>query len=96
MMEQKEGIAMYCSQCKKDVTNQMHYQDSITKEVICESCFQSLDEEWDNDVVICTICQRQLDDNEEYLEEDQTGDCYCMTCFENNKDAILAQSKKYQ
>ena len=87
---------MYCSQCKKEIENKIHYKDSDTHKIICEACFQSLAADWDNEVVICAICQRQLDEDEEYLEEDQTGDCYCLPCFEKHKEAILAQSKKYQ
>lgn len=91
---------MKCSECHQTVDSQLYWQayDEKTGQetILCDVCFQKLNDE-DDDMadVVCAICHRTLDEDEEYLEEDQTGDCYCLPCFEKHKEALLRESQKY-
>lgn len=84
---------MKCSNCKKSVVGEQYWQSEDG--ILCNNCFQILGEEEFEGPIICAICHRQLKENEEYLEEDQTGDCYCMECFEQNKEALIKASELY-
>lgn len=70
---------------------------------LCEDCFKESfgeDEQEEVDLastledgVVCRLCHRLLADDELFMEDDKTGDCYCMPCFEEHQDELMA---KYQ
>lgn len=84
---------MKCSNCNQSVDGKQYWQSEDG--ILCNPCFELLGEASFEAPVICSICHRQLEEDEEYLEEDQTGDCYCLPCFEKNKEALLKASQSY-
>lgn len=94
---------MECYQCHTSLDGKPCWgsTDEVTKEAIylCESCFKKQygEEEQSEiaqaspieDEVICHFCHRVLEENEEYLQDDQTGRCYCFDCFEAHRDELI-------
>lgn len=85
---------MKCSECHKNVDGTQYWQAQDT--ILCDTCFQKMeatDDEYAD--VVCAICHRTLDEDEEYLEEDQTGDCYCLPCFHRHEEELIRESQRY-
>lgn len=96
---------MECYQCHTSLDGKPCWgsTDEKTNEAIylCEDCFKAQyggDDQVDIDLaapiedeIICHICHRVLDENEEYLQDDQTGLCYCFDCFEEHRNELTKQ-----
>lgn len=96
---------MECNQCHQNLDGKPCWgsTDAKTGESVylCEDCFTK-EYGADNqdiidlaapieDEVICQFCHRVLAEDEEYMEDEDTGECFCLPCFNEHRAELMPE-----
>ncbi|CAM3947926.1 hypothetical protein [Catellicoccus marimammalium] len=74
---------MKCNQCGKNLQDTQSWmcEEEGHEIYLCEDCFSQL-EGSEEEIVFCASCLRPLLPGEEYMEETETGEAFCLSCAE--------------